>query len=81
MTKPKLGPASKALLDRINLEPGVVHTLEVIAWAKKRTGLRKNEYWWFRRIVALAIEGHIEQGVDRTLDIVHIYFQRKEGGE
>ena len=78
-TKQELGPASLALLERINLESGVVHILEVIAWAKKKTGLRKNEYWWFRRIVALAVEGHIEAGVDRTLDIVHVYFQRKEG--
>lgn len=81
MTKPELGPASQALLERINMESGVVHTQGVIAWAQKRTGIKENEYWWFRRIVALAIEGHIEQGVDRTRDIVYVFFQRKEGGE
>ncbi len=81
MTKPELGPASKALLERINMESEVVHILGVIAWAKKKTGLRKNEYWWFRRIVALAAEGRIKFGVERTLDVVYVYFQRKEGGE
>ncbi len=81
MSQKELGPASKALLERINMESEVVHILGVIAWAKKKTGLKHNEYWWFRRIVALAIEGHIESGVDRTLDIVHVYFQRKEGGQ
>ncbi len=81
LTRKELGPASHALLERINKESGVVHILEVIAWAKKKTGLKQNEYWWFRRIVALAIEGRIDHGVDRTLDIVHVYFQRKEGGQ
>lgn len=80
VTNAELGRASKALLERINMESEVVNTLEVIAWAKKKTGLKNNEYWWFKRIVALAIEGHIESGVDRTLDIVHVYFQRKEAG-
>ena len=81
LTMKELGPASHALLERINKESGVVHILEVIAWAKKKTGLKQNEYWWFRRIAALAIEGRIEHGVDRTLDIVHVYFQRKEGDQ
>ena len=79
MTTPKLGAASLALLERINMESGVVHTEAVISWAKEKTRIKQNEYWWFRRIVALAIEGHIEQGVERTLDIVYIFFQRKTG--
>ncbi len=81
MSQKELGPASKALLERINMESGVVHTDTVIAWARKKTGIKKKEGWWFTRVVALAVEGHIEAGVDRTLDIVHVYFQRKEGGQ
>ncbi len=80
MTNPELGPASLALLERINKESEVVDTLAVIAWAKEKTGIKRNEYWWFRRIVALYVEGYIKSGVERTLDIVFVYFQRKEGG-
>ena len=81
MTNPELGPASLALLERINKESEVVDTLAVIAWAKEKTGIKRNEYWWFRRIVALYVEGHIEAGVERTLDITYVYFQRKEGDQ
>ena len=81
MSRKELGPASLALLERINKESEVVDTLAVIAWAKEKTGIKRNEYWWFRRIVALYVEGHIEAGVERTLDITYVYFQRKEGGQ
>jgi len=73
-----LGPASKALLERINMESDVVHTEAVIAWAKHKTRIKRNEYWWFRRIVALAIEGYIDAGVNRNGDIVYVYFQRNK---
>ena len=76
-----LGPASLALLERINKESEVVDTLAVIAWAKHKTGIKQNEYWWFRRIVALAAEERIKFGVERTLDITYVYFQRKEGSQ
>ena len=74
----ELGPASKALLDRVNLSFGYVEIGTIISWARKKTGLGHGKDWWYRRLVALAIEGYIEAKVHRTGDDIAILFKKKE---
>ena len=78
MTQKELGPASEALLERINMTSGSIHIEATIEWAKKKTRIKKNEYWWYRRLVALYVEGRIDAGINRTGDIVYVSFQRKK---
>lgn len=76
-----LGPASKALLERVNASFGFVELGTLISWARAKTGLGHSKYWWYRRLVALALEGHIEARVYRTGDKVAIMFRRKKEAE
>ena len=73
-----LGPASKVLLERIKLSFGYVELGTLVSWAKAKTGLRHGSNWWYRRIVALALEGHIDAKVYRTGDKIAILFKKKE---
>lgn len=73
-----LGPASKALLERIKLSFGYVELGNLVSWARAKTGLRHGSNWWYRRIVALALEGHIDAKVYRTGDKIAILFRKKE---
>lgn len=77
----ELGPVSKALLERINRSFGYVEIGYLISWAKTSTGLRHGHIWWQRRLVALALEGHIDAKVYRTGDRLAILFRRKEEAE
>jgi hypothetical protein len=77
----ELGPASRALLDRIDLAFGYVELGTLISWARAKTGLGHSVNWWYRRIVALALEGRIEAKVYRTGDQVAIKFRRLQNLE
>lgn len=81
-----LGPVSQAILDYVNSASGYVELFRLInhlAWGPTAT---HTESWYFRRLVALAVEGHIEIQVFRKGDNVAIKFCRfeekpKETGE
>ena len=73
----ELGPASKALLDRINQSFGYVELGTLISWARAKLG-RHSDRWWYARIVALALEGYIEAKVYRNGDDVALRFRRKK---
>ena len=74
----ELGPASKALLERINESFGYAELGTLISWAKAKTALGHGHIWWYRRLVALALEGHIDAKVYRTGDSLAILFKKKE---
>ena len=74
----ELGPASKALLERVNLSYGYVELGTLISWARRKTGLGHGSNWWYRRLVALALECHINAKVYRTGDQIAILFKKKE---
>lgn len=77
----ELGPASQALLERVKLSFGYVELGTLISWARAKTGFGHSTNWWYRRIVALALEGHIEAKVYRTGDQVAIKFRRLQEAE
>jgi len=74
----ELGPASQALLDRVNMSLGYVLMGTLISWARRKTGLGHSNMWWWRRVAALALEGYIEARVYRDGDKVAIRFRRKQ---
>jgi hypothetical protein len=74
----KLGPASKILLDRINQSTRYVELATLVSWAMAKTGYEHWDNWWYRRIVALALEGRIEAKVYRNGDDIAIKFRRKK---
>lgn len=78
MNVEELGPASKALLDRVNLYPTYVDLGTVISYARAKTAFGHGNNWWYRRLVALALEGYIEAKVHRTGDDIAIKFRRKQ---
>ena len=78
----ELGPASKALLDRVNASFGYVDQGTLVSWAMAKTALGHGRIWWYRRIVALALEGHIDAKVNRDGDNkIAIRFRRKQEAE
>lgn len=77
----ELGPGSQALLDRINTWRSWAAQGTIIAWAREKTGLDHSIGWWYRRLVALAIEGRVEAKVHRTGDQVAILFRRLQEAE
>lgn len=76
----KLGPVSKALLDIVNKTFGYVNLGKLHYEVFNRTGEHRTDNWIFRRLVALALEGHIEGVVYRNGDKVTIRFRRKKEG-
>jgi len=80
-TLSELGPASKALLERVNMSFSTVEIGTLVSWARAKTGLGHSSYWWYRRLMALALEGRIEAKVYRTGDKVAIMFRKKQETE
>ncbi|GAG99984.1 unnamed protein product [marine sediment metagenome] len=78
MSENELGPASKALLERVNISFGYVELGTLVSWARAKTGLGHGHNWWYRRLVALALEGHIDTKVHRNGDQIAILFKKKE---
>lgn len=77
----ELGPASKALLERVNMSFGYVELGTLVSWARAKTALGHGRIWWYRRLVALALEGHIDAKVHRDGDQIAILFRRKKEAE
>jgi len=74
----ELGPASKALLDVVNETFGFISQYDTIAEAATRTDVWHSENWWFRRLVALALESRIEVHLHREGDSVAFRFRRRQ---
>ena len=78
MTEKDLGPVSRALLDIVNGAFGYITLGKLHHEVFTRTGELRSDHWFYRRLVALALEGHIEGVVLRDGDKVNIRFRRKK---
>jgi len=74
-----LGPVSQAILEYVNEYPGYIELFRMIALVSQKTGERHMSKWYFRRLVALALDGLIEANVYRgNNDYVNIRFRRRQ---
>jgi len=72
----ELGPISQAILDYVNSAFGHIVFFKMIYEVARTTGASHTDNWYFRRLVALALEGRIEGRVYRTGDKVTVRFRR-----
>ena len=72
----ELGPISQAILDYVNSAFGYIVFFRMIYEVARTTGVSHTDNWYFRRLVALALEGRIEGRVYRTGDKMAIRFRR-----
>ena len=72
----ELGPVSQAILDHVDSAFGYIVFFKMIYEVARTTGVSHTDNWYFRRLVALALEGRIEGKVYRTGDKVAIKFRR-----
>ena len=72
----ELGPVSQAILDHVQRAFGYIEFYRMIHDVARKTGATHSQSWWFRRLVALALEERIEGKVYRTGDDVAIMFRR-----
>ena len=79
----ELGPVSQAILNYIDRRDGYIELFKMICEVSRKTGTYHTDNWYFRRLVALSIEGRIEAKVYRTGDKVPIRFRRLQeaGGD
>jgi len=77
----ELGRVSQAILDYIDLRKGYIVIFEMVHRVSLKTGTSHTTPWYFRRLVALALEGRIDAKVDRTGDQVAIIFRRLQEDE
>ncbi len=71
----ELGPVSHAILDYVNSSFGSIIFFRMIDEVARTTGASHTNNWYFRRLVALALEGRIEGRIYRTGDNVGIRFR------
>ena len=71
----ELGPISEAILDYVNAAYGYIILFRMISEVARITGTSHTNHWYFRRLVALALEGRIEVRVYRTGDDLAIRFR------
>lgn len=64
----ELGPVSQAILEYVNSQPGFISFWHMIRTVSREENVKFHAPWWFRRLVALALEGHIEATVYRRPD-------------
>jgi len=72
----ELGRVSQAILDYVNGTAGYLTLYMLIREVSLETRVRHTEGWWFRRLVALALEGRIKATVYRNHDDLNIRFRR-----
>ncbi len=72
----ELGPVSQAILDHMNATLGYIIFSRMIRDVKRKMGTSHTDAWYFRRLVALALEERIESRVFRAGDDVAIKFKR-----
>lgn len=77
----ELGPISQAILDHVNSAFGYIVFFRMIHEVARVTGASHTDNWYFRRLVALALEDRIEAKVYRTGDDVAIRFRRLRDAE
>ena len=73
----ELGPVSQAILDYVNSAFGYIVFFRMIREVARKMKVSHTDNWYFRRLVALALEGRIEGRVYRTGDDVAIKFRRR----
>jgi len=76
-----LGPVSQAILNHVNGSFGYIEFFRMINLVALKTGAKHTTNWYFRRLVALTLEGRIEAKVYRTGDKVAIRFRRLQEDE
>ena len=72
----ELGPISQAILDYVNGTVGYLTMYRLIRDVALETGASHTENWYFRRLVALALEGRIKAMVFRDGDSLTVRFRR-----
>jgi len=72
----ELGSVSQAILDYVNSALGYIVFSRMTTEVERKTGTSHTVAWYFRRLVALALEGRIEGRVFRTGDDMAIKFRR-----
>jgi len=72
----EIGPVSQAILDYVNSAFGSIVFFRMIYEVSKKMNVSHTDNWYFRRLVALALEGRIEGRVYRTGDNLAIKFRR-----
>ncbi len=77
----ELGPVSQAILNHIDMKKGYIVIFDMLHRVSRKTGTSHTTPWYFRRLVALALEGRIEAQVIRTGDDVAIKFRRLQEAE
>lgn len=77
----ELGRVSQAILDYIDERKYYIVIFEMVYRVSLKTGTSHKTPWYFRRLVALALEGRIEARVFRTGDDVVIKFRRLQEAE
>jgi len=77
----ELGPVSQAILDYMEEHIGYIAIFSMIHRVSLKTGTSHTSPWYFRRLVALALEGRIEARVFRTGDDMAIKFRQLQEEE
>ena len=72
----ELGPVSQAILDYVNETVGFLKMYRLIREVAQETGVSHTQDWYFRRLVALALEGRINAKVFRDGERVAVMFRR-----
>lgn len=72
----ELGPVSTAILEYVNLSPFHVEIFRMIDRVSRVTRARHTNEWYFRRLCALAFEGHIKVKIHRDGDGLAFKFIR-----
>lgn len=82
MSAKELGPVSQAILEYVQERHGYIQIYPLISTVWIMTGQRHAPKWYFRRLVALALDGLIEANVYRgDDDYVNIRFRKlKDNG-
>lgn len=72
----ELGPISQAMMDYIQTQPDYIEVFRMIYAVSRRTGASQKNTWYFRRLMALTLEGRIEAKLTREGDKVNVRFRR-----
>ena len=77
----ELGTVSQAILDYVDSAFGYIIFFKMIREVARTTGVSHTDNWYFRRLVALTLEGRIEGKIYRTGDNLAIKFRRLQESE
>ena len=72
----ELGPVSQAILNYVNERAYYIEFFRMIHAVHLKTGAKHTNNWYRTRLMALALEGHIEGKVARKGDTLVIRFRR-----